>query len=232
MITTVLVDYDGTLHDWDSVLRRSLHGILGLTGEKLYDIWVYEIHRGIVHAKHMERHDDMPFHAGLLFQRLNRPYDEEIVELICGKFEEAGRKAREDPVYFKDAIPFLDEMKDMGLKLCLSTGTDAEAKAETLVRTTGTRYFHHIFSESALGCFKTETKYYHAALERAGSLPHETISIGDTPLSDIRPAGLVGIHTIWLNRDDEPRPPEGDQIADYETEDLLHAIEIIHRLCC
>ena len=227
MITTALIDHDGTLHDWDTVLKRSLHGTLGLTGQELYDIWTYEIHRAIVHPHHMERHDDIQFHCRLLFQHLNRPYDQPTAQLIRRRFEEAGRKAREDPVYFPDAIPALDELRGMGLRLCLSTGTHADEKAETLLRTTGTDYFDHVFSEPALGCFKTEPRYYRAALRRAGSRPRETVSIGDTPLSDIRPARLAGIHTIWLNRDGEPRPAAEDQRADHEVEDLLQAAGLI-----
>ena len=227
MITTVHMDYDGTLHDWDSVIKRSLDGVLGLTGEDLYNTWTHDIHRAIVHAKHMERHDDMQFHCELLFKRLKRLHDPEVAEVICQKFEEAGRKAKDDPTYFPDTIPALDEIRKIGLKLCLSTGTNAEAKAETLKHATGTDYFDHIFSEPSIGCFKTEPEYYRAALERAGSKPHETVSIGDTPLSDIRPAKLAGIHTIWLNRDGEPRPPTEDQRADHEIENLLQAMQLL-----
>jgi FMN phosphatase YigB (HAD superfamily) len=56
------------------------------------------------------------------------------------------------------------------------------------------------------------------------------VSVGDTPLSDIRPAKLVGIKTIWVNRNQEPKPLEDDQIADYETKGLRKAVEIIRKL--
>jgi HAD superfamily hydrolase (TIGR01509 family) len=230
MINTVLIDYDGTLHDWDTVLKRSLHGILGLTGQQLYATWTHDIHRAIVHTRHMDRHDDMKFHCRLLFQHLKRPHDEETTELICRKFEEAGQRAKDDPIYFPDAIPALNQLRKMALKLCLSTGTNAEAKAETMKRATGTDHFDHIFSEPSIGCYKTEPRYYLTALQRAGSEPRETVSIGDTPLSDIRPAKLAGIHTIWLNRDDEPRPTTEDQTADHEVEDLLQAVQLIRQM--
>ncbi len=227
MITTVLMDYDGTLHDWDSVLTRSLEGILGFSGEELLRIWTFEIHRAIVHHQYMERHDDMIFHCELLFQKLGRPHDQEVAELICHRFQEAGEKARNDPMYFPDAIPALEAIREMGLKLCLSTGTFAEVKAETLARTTGTNFFGHIFSEPAIGYFKTEPEYYSIALGRAGSTPGETVSIGDTPLSDIRPAKMVGMKTIWVNRRGEPEPATEDQRADHEVEDLLEAVRLI-----
>jgi putative hydrolase of the HAD superfamily len=226
-ITTVLMDYDGTLHDWDSVLHSTLDGILGLSGEELLRTWTFEIHRGIIHKRHMEMHDDMMFHCRLLFRYLELLYDAGTAELICRKFEEAGERARNDPIYFPDAIPALNTIKGMGLRLCLSTGTYAEVKAETLTRVTGAYYFDHVISEPAIGCFKTEPGYYRTALEWARSRPGETVSVGDTPLSDIRPARMVGIRTIWVNRRGEPEPSAEDERADHEVGDLLEAVRLM-----
>ena len=227
MFRTVLMDYDGTIHDWDAVLIRSLDGILGLSGRELYRIYVYDVHRAIVHTRYPERHDDMMFHCRLIFQHLNKPFDLEAAELICRKFDEASEQARSNPIYFADAIPALDRMRETGLKLCLSTGTGAEEKAETLERFTGVRYFNHIFSEANIGYLKTDTSYYRIALERAASRPDETVSIGDTPMSDIRPARVVGIRTIWVNRRSEPAPDDHDHGPDHEVHDLLEAVELL-----
>ncbi len=227
MITTALIDYDGTLHDYDTVLTRSLDGILGLRGEELYHIYVYPVHRAIVHTGHLDRHDDTMFHCELIFEHLGRPFDPEVAELIVRRFNEAAERAREDPIYFPEAIQALDDVKDMGIKMCLSTGRDAEEKAKTLTRVTGSRHFTHVFSETALGVLKTEPEYYVRALDITGSEPKETVSIGDTPLSDIRPARMVGINTIWLNRRGEPGPDAGDQTADHEVEDLRQAVQLI-----
>jgi len=227
MIHTVLMDFDGTIHDWDSVLSRSLDGILDLSGQELYHIYVYDIHRAIVHTRYPEKHDDMMFHCRLLFQRLHRPFDPEVAELICHRFEEASEQARSRPIYFADAIPALDRMREMGLRLCLSTGRGAEEKMETMERLTGTRYFSHVFSEPSIGYLKTEPAYYRISLERAGSRSEETMSIGDTPMSDIRPAKVVGIHTIWVNRRGEPTPSEPDLRADHEVQDLMKAAELL-----
>jgi putative hydrolase of the HAD superfamily len=226
-ITTVLMDYDGTLHDWDSVLKRNLDGIFDLNGETFYNIWTYKIHRAIIHKNYIDRHDDVHFHCELLFKHLNIEYNSEDVANICSIFEEASEIARKQPIYFPDSIPALEKLKEMSLKICLSTGKDAETKAETMHKATGKRFFDYIFSEPLLGNLKTEPEYYLAALLRAKAQPSETISIGDTPLSDIKPAKLVDIKTIWLNRDDELEPPTGDQIADYQVSTLLEAVKII-----
>ncbi len=227
MITTVLIDYDGTIHDWDTVLIRSHDGILGLGGEDFHKVWTFDIHRGIIHKIYKERHDDIMFHCQLLFEYLKKPFDQRIADLIINKFKEAGEKAREDPIYFPDAVPALGAMKRMGLKLCLSTGTGAEIKAETLTRITGKNYFDHIFSEPSIGYFKTEPEYYEIAIERASATPQETVSIGDTPLSDIRPAKMVGVTTIWVNRRGEPVPKLEDQRANHEVKDLMQAVQIL-----
>ncbi|MFQ6054239.1 MAG: HAD family hydrolase [Candidatus Bathyarchaeia archaeon] len=227
MIRTVLMDFDGTLHDWDSVIIRSLDGILGLRGGELYHIYLYEIHRGIVHARHPERHDDILFHCRLLFQHLRRPFDPGVAELIRRRFDEAAERARRHPIYFPDAVPALERMRGMGLKLCLSTGRDAEEKAETMERLGGTRLFDHAFSEASIGCLKTEPAYYRIALERAGSRPEEAVSVGDTPMSDIRPAKALGIRTIWVNRRGEERPRDGRLRADHEVHDLLEAADLL-----
>ena len=230
MLTTVLMDYDSTLHDMDGVMERSLDGVMGYSGKELYGIWVYEIHRALIHEQFLDRHDDTMFHCELLFKHLGKPFNQKTANLIIAKFNDAREQAKKNPVYYPEAIPTLTKLKEMGLKITLSTGYDAEEKARTLEENTGIQFFVKEFSESSLGFLKTETEYYQRALMETGSSPGETISIGDTPLSDIRPAKLVGITTIWVNRVGESKPNSLDQIADYEVTDLFQAVEIIKNI--
>jgi HAD superfamily hydrolase (TIGR01549 family) len=226
-ITTVLMDYDGTLHNHEAVVIQGLEGIFGLSGKELHRIYKYDIHRAQIHTKHLDRHDDMMFHCELLFKHLRKPFDPITAGLIMQIFDEAAKKAREDPIYFPDAFPALQVITGMGISVCLSTGRDADEKARTMVEVMGTDLFDHVISESKLGFLKTEREYYLKALEITGSKPTETVSIGDTPLSDIRPAKLINIKTIWLNRTGEPQPAEVDQTANYEVETLEDAIELL-----
>lgn len=230
MIGTILMDFDGTLHDWDSMLIRHLDGALGLSGTELHRIYLYEIHRGIVHKNHLERHDDVFFHCKLLLQRLGRSFDPDEVEQIRRRFDEAANEARRRPIYFADAAPALERLREMGLRICLSTGIEAKEKAETFERIKKTKYFDQAFSEAYIGHLKTETDYYRIALERAESRPEEAVSIGDTLLSDIRPAKAVGIRTIWINRRCEPLPAAPEQRPDLELSGLLEAVEALTTL--
>jgi HAD superfamily hydrolase (TIGR01509 family) len=227
MLTTVLMDYDATLHDWDGVITRSLDGLLGMSGKDLYRVWVYDVHRALIHRLYLDRHDDTMFHCRLLFRVLGRPFDEEASNMIIERFREADERAMREPIYFPDAVPALRELRSMGLTLCLSTGHLAEEKAQAMEKATGERFFSHIFSEPMVGCLKTEPEYYREIIEKVGFKPDEAVSVGDTPLSDIRPAKLLGIHTIWVNRRGEPRPTDPEQVAEHEVRDLLEAVRFI-----
>ena len=229
MVKIALIDYDGTIHDSDAVLVRSLDGILGFSGEELYRIYVYDVHRALVHKMYLERHDDLMFHCRLIFQHIKRPFDQEAAWLICKKFEEASEIAKKNPIYFPDALPALRRMREAGVRLFLSTGMGAEEKARTFERFAGANYFSGTFSEPSIGSLKTEPEYYRAALKIAGSDPRESVSVGDTPLSDIRHAKLVGMRTIWVNRRREPAPVDVDQIADRQVINLLDAAEFLSR---
>jgi putative hydrolase of the HAD superfamily len=230
MITTILMDYDSTLHDMDGVMEITLDGLLGMRGKEFHRIWVYEIHRNLIHEKFLDRHDDVMFHCELLFDYLGKPINIETAETICRKFDEARQQAKNEPTYYTDVLPALDMLKERGYTICLSTGYSAKEKAATLESKTGKEYFEYIFSESSLGVLKTEPEFYKKALEITGSIPEETVSVGDTPLSDIRPAKLIGVHTIWVNRINESKPLYSDQIAEYEVTNLLEAVDIISQL--
>jgi putative hydrolase of the HAD superfamily len=224
------MDYDGTIHDSDTVLKKSLDGILDLSGEEFFRIWTFKIHRGLIHTRYLERHDDVIFHCKLLYRYLKKPYDHDTALLINRKIKEAKFKATSDPIYFPDAIISLEQLKDLGYNLCLSTGVDAHEKERTMREYTGKHFFNHIFSERGMGNLKTEPEYYIEALRRAEAKPEDTLSIGDTPLSDIRPAKLTGIGTIWVNRRNEPIPRDHEQVADFQATTLKEAVKHIKNL--
>jgi FMN phosphatase YigB (HAD superfamily) len=227
MIRAVLLDYDGTLHDADLAIKEALDGILGLEGDELYHIYLYDVHRGIVHRYYPERHDDLMFHCVHIFKHLERPFDGSAAALFCRKFREAEERGWRDPVYFDDVIPALKAMRMGGLRLFLSTGRDAEEKAAAIERYSETRLFEGVFSEPSIGHLKSEPEYYLTALGRSGSRAEETVSIGDSPMTDIGPAKAVGITTIWVNRRGEPSPSLDELKPTYETRDLLEAARLL-----
>ena len=226
-LKTVLIDYDDTLHDSNSKFVAKFGppaSALGLDGRGLWGLWLFEVHREIVHRRFPERHDDYEFHCELLFKKLGKPYDDTIAEQIVNGYKAAMEECWTTPSFFGDAFKFLDRAAD-GNKLCLSTAEHAMEKANCVARFGNRRYFDHVFGDHVINAMKTEPEYYREALRLSGSAPGETVSIGDSLMNDILPAKLVGIKTIWVNRGNE-RAPKGSK-PDHEVGDLLESLKYV-----
>lgn len=207
MMKTLLVDYDNTLHDSDAKFFAKWDGILGLSGQQLWQLHL-GVHREIVHRLYPERHDDADFQCRLIFQRLGKPYDRAVAEQIVRGYREAEEACWKDPTPFPDTIAFLDTAKARGYQLCLATGEHAEEKAQAMNKLGSKRYFDHVFGEDRVGCIKADPEYYRRVLAACQAAPEQTTMIGDTLLNDIMPAKAVGIRTIWVNRKGEEPPPQ------------------------
>jgi len=226
-LKTVLIDYDGTLHDSDAVFASKLDGLFGLNGRDLYRIYLVDVHRNIVHEQYPERHDDWNLHWRLLLQHLGRPYNREEAELLNTRFGEAAKAAYTNPRFFPDTFPFLNRLSEANYEIVLSTGQGSLKKAENLRRTAGKDYFSQVFGEEILGRLKNDPAYYREVLKRLGARAEQTVSIGDTILTDIYPAKVVGIKTIWVNRRGEKPPTNSERTPDHEVLNLISALDYL-----
>ena len=78
----LLIDFDGTLHDTETIFAEKLNGIFGLDGQTMYNIYLFEIHRKLVHEFFPKKHDERDFHHELLCDFLKKPKDEKKTEDI------------------------------------------------------------------------------------------------------------------------------------------------------
>ena len=101
-------------------------------------------------------------------------------------------------------------------------------KAEAITRVLGTNYFSNVLGEEILGCLKHEPLYYEEALRKLSWKAEDTVSIGDTILTDIYPARVVGMKTIWVNRRNEETPTELKGTPNHETPNLVSALDYLH----
>ncbi|MEM2978658.1 MAG: HAD family hydrolase [Candidatus Hadarchaeales archaeon] len=201
-IKNVFVDYDNTLHDSDSKFVAHFEGPaleLGITGRELWRLYLFEVHRDTVHRWYPERHDDREFHCRLIFQKLGRPYREELASRITSAFERAMEECWRNPTFFPEAFRFLDEVSSR-YRLCLATSENAPQKASSVERVGGKKYFHCVLGDHNIGIRKTKKEYYLRALELAGARAEESVMVGDSTTHDIVPAWEAGMKTIWVNR--------------------------------
>ena len=223
-VSNVLVDFDGTLHDTDLVYAARLDGLFGREGKTLYHMFLFDVHRGVVHKRYPERHDDMDLHLRLLLEHLGQPHNSENTDLLASRFRAASEDVVKRPMFYPEAATFLDQAAKAGFVLCLSTGGgNTLQKAEVIARVLGGDYFSEVIGEELLGFQKHDPSYYRQALRRLRWRAEETASVGDTLETDILPARAVRMRTIWLDRNSEA-PALGDSRADYTAPDLLSAL--------
>jgi len=225
MYRVLFIDYDGTLHDSDAKYAAMLDGVLGLKG---LDIWraYLHVHRGIVHPRYPEKHDDYFFHQKLLFEHLKKPFELAAALDLAERFREAQEECWTRPVFFPDALPFLDRVKD-GHVLCLTTGDNAPEKVQALEKAGGKRYFSYALDKDRLGLKGGSPSYYRNAVMSTKALPEEVLVIGDSLEHDMAAARRAGLATLWVNRKGhalaENRPSPDHQVRDL-TEALAYVV--------
>jgi len=198
MKKVLYIDYDGTLHDSDAKYAAKLNGILGLDGMQIWKAYLY-VHRGIVHVRYPEKHDDFFFHQRLLFDYLKKPYDDKIARTLAGRFRQAQQETWTNPSFYPDALPFLNKVKQNHI-LCLTTGDYAPEKAKALEKAGGASYFRYAFDKDHLGLKGHSSSYYSNAVMSTKSRPEDVLIIGDSPEHDIAAAKDAGLATVWVNR--------------------------------
>ena len=227
MKKVLFIDYDGTLHDSDAKYAAKLDGILGLEGMQIWKAYLY-VHRGIVHVRYPEKHDDFFFHQKLLFDYLKKPYDDRVARTLAGKFRQAQLETWTNPTFYPDALPFLNKVREKHT-LCLTTGDHAPEKAKALEKLGGVSYFSYAFDKDHLGLKGHGSSYYKNAVMSTKSPPEDVLVIGDSLEHDIAAAKEAGLATVWVNRrrivltENLPKP-------DFQAKDLWEVLSYIEDL--
>jgi len=227
MKKVLFIDYDGTLHDSDAKYAAKLNGILGLDGMQIWKAYLH-VHRGIVHVRYPEKHDDFFFHQRLLFDYLKKPYANKVARTLAGRFRQAQQETWRNPSFYPDALPFLNKVKENHI-LCLTTGDYAPEKAKALEKAGGMSYFRYAFDKDHLGLKGHSSSYYDNAVMSTKSRPEDVLVIGDSPEHDISAAKGAGLSTVWVNRRGITLT-EGLPRADFQAKDLLEVLSYIEGL--
>jgi HAD superfamily hydrolase (TIGR01549 family) len=227
MKKVLFIDYDGTLHDSDAKYAAKLDGILGLEGMQIWKAYLH-VHRGIVHVRYPEKHDDFFFHQRLLFDYLKKPYDDRVARTLAGRFRQAQQETWRTPSFYPDTLPFLNKVRKNHI-LCLTTGDYAPEKAKALEKAGGVSYFSYAFDKDHLGLKGHSSSYYSNAVMSTKSHPKDVLVIGDSLEHDIAAAKNAGLAAVWVNRrgisltENSPRP-------DFQANDLWEALSHIEGL--
>lgn len=107
-------------------------------------------------------------------------------------------------------FPRVDEQLERwraSYRLALLTNGFSETHREKIALLEIEPYFDAILIADEVGMVKPDPRVFLHACERIGTVPRQTVMVGDRYERDIAGAIEAGLHTIWVNVRGEPLPP-------------------------
>ena len=224
-IKAISFDADGTLWDFEKVMRHSLHEVL------------LELESIDPEARVLLDIDTMIAIRDRVFDDLSRSVTNlEVIRLeafkrtlqhirkpneaVASHLNQVYLKHRfEDIELFDDVIPTLTALRQKYTIGLLSNGN-------TLPERCGLAgVFAFVVFSQQYGVRKPDPRIFHIALEKAGCSRHELVHVGDSVENDIFGAGNAGIKGVWLNR--SGAQSEHGVEAGYEISSLSKLLEIL-----
>ena len=204
-IKAVSFDVDGTLWDFESVMRRSL-------GEALQEL--RRIDPKAANSLDVDKMIDVR-------ERVHHRLATDGVDLVTIRLEafretlgDVGRPddmlaSRLNDVYFKlryaehhlydDVVPTLEALRGRFKLGVLSNGNSYPSRFGL-----DDMFAFTVFSQDHGGIEKPDPRLFEIAVAEAGCAPDELLHVGDHLEYDVLGAQNAGIRGVWLNRDGQP----------------------------
>jgi putative hydrolase of the HAD superfamily len=88
------------------------------------------------------------------------------------------------------------------------TNGESGLQRDKLARSGLDRYFELVFISSEVGVAKPNELIFRAALDKLGVSPQEAVMVGDNIDRDVAGTHAMGLHPVWLDRDNAGKRPE------------------------
>ena len=225
-VKAISFDVDGTLWDFETIMRRSLSEVLKelarhdsraadmLDVERMVEI------RERVHSELRYKVTDLNEVRRLsIVQALNdagRP-DDELADRLFGVYvmrRDAGR------ALFDDVRPSLASLKERHVLGLLSNGNSYAARLGI-----ANLISFEVFSQDHGGIEKPDARIFEIALDSAGCSADELVHVGDSVGNDVAGAKSAGVRSVWLNRNGDSTAPDIE--PDAEIASLRELLEIL-----
>ncbi len=224
-ITTISFDADGTLWDFEGVMRHAL----GCALEELrrlvpsapdsFSIETLIAIRDQIAEEHKDRgmtHESIRLEAfKRTLQFLQSPDDALAVRLnrlyLKHRFE--------DIQLFDDVLPALNALRGDYVLGLLSNGNTYPERCGL------EGYFQFVIFAQDYGIQKPDPRFFEIAIEHAGCTKHQLLHVGDSYQNDIVGAKQAGVRSVWLNR--QSANNRTDKQHDLEISSLRGLTEIL-----
>jgi len=227
-IAAVSFDADGTLWDFEKVMRHALAvareellQATGLSPDSLSIEGMVEIRNRTADELRgrVTNLEDVRLEA---FRRtlatVGHPDD-----ALAGRLNATYLRHRfEDVELYADVLPTLDALRGVCPLGIVSNGNSYPERCGL-----EGRFAFVVFSQNH-GFEKPDPRLFEVAIRLLGCEASELLHVGDSPLNDVYGARLAGARSVWLNREGLDNP--GTVRPDFEISDLRELIGICERL--
>lgn len=131
---------------------------------------------------------------------------------------------RYDVQLMPGALPLLKKLRDLGIKLCVASATDAKTVRFVLERLQVLDYFEFVISCDEVGKDKDHADIFLKAAEKLGSASPEDVMVFEDSLVAIRTARNAGFPIIGMYDPDETSKEELSGICDVVITDFNELI--------
>lgn len=224
-VKAVSFDADGTLWDFERVMRHSLHHVLkelermDAEAADILDIdMMIEIRNRVAEGlrgrvTNLEQVRLEAFKQTL--REIGRPNDA-LAALLNDVYLE---HRFEDIELYDDVLPALNALKDRFTIGILSNGNSYPERCGL------EGIFQFVVFSQDHGVEKPDPEIFQIALEKAGCSENELLHVGDSLESDVKGAINSGIRCVWLNR--RQFENKTDIKAEYEISSLLELLGVL-----
>lgn len=219
MITTILIDVDNTLLDFNACVKATI--------KKQFKKWDLEYNKNVfpvfkevndmlwqkIETGEIDKPALYRLRWKTIFERLGIVADAPAFEQ---EFREAFSESKQAVDGAYEILEYLSEK----YTVCVASNASYRQQIKRLANADIMQYITHIFNSEQIGFPKPENKFFDACFERLGNIPKDNvIMIGDSLSADIKGGAEYGIKTIWFNYD--KAPVTDDVKADYIVDRLL-----------
>ncbi len=131
-----------------------------------------------------------------------------------------------NPRVKEGTVPFLEELKKNGVKMCVATATDRHMVEPGLINAGIRDYFDEIFTCGSLNTNKTKPYIFEKAMEFLGTTKEDTVIFEDA-LYAVKTAKKAGFYVTGIFDEQEPEQAEFQKLCDIFVCDLRDSLKIL-----
>ena len=135
---------------------------------------------------------------------------------------------KKHPYLYEDTIDILDKLKGNYKLLLLTNGAPSLQNLKLQITPELVPYFDHIFISGDFGVGKPDASIFEHVIKTAQIDVQTSVMVGDNLMTDILGSNRVGMHNVWINRENKARSSE--VVPTYEVKSLTELYTLIQTI--